>query len=197
MHYKQFAFPKKTLFLMLSLSLFIPISLFAQNPVKKTVWRIENARIIDTGTTVINNSGAFTRGHTIVADIFTEEGAAPFAKGKFILLLDTFSPLKDHAGQKAGMWYVQGTWTVTDEDKAARGTDQGAQAVKGTIAAELPFNPLVRPQTFEASVHVLGSPEAPQWEGSKGTFDGNGTFEGVISLEAERDKRALGTAKIR
>jgi len=143
-------------------------------------WQISNASVIDPGRTEIIKQGFFTSGYTVEA---TATGGDPLPQGRFEMVLEAFSPNRDMPGQRAGYWYVKGTWAIVDPNASpeAKKARHSPAVVEGTLLAELPFNPATTPGTLTATIRLL-SLTGGRWNRSSGTFTGNEKFEGTIDV---------------
>jgi hypothetical protein len=175
------------LIVLLSVAVYaIPLALAAQTGEKQEiVWQITNARVIDPGQTTSSDEGILTTGYTIEAKAKTTSKSM-LQDGNFQMVVTVFSPKTDMPGQKAGHWYLNGQWTITDakatsSEKKAR---HSKSKIKGTLTADLLFNPAVKTGDIEAKVRTPMSPATGRWSQGKGTFSGNALFEGSLVLNA-------------
>jgi hypothetical protein len=150
------------------------------------VWNVTNARMVNAGRTERVQNGVLSAGYIVEADAAATDPSAPMQRGTFRITLTAFSPAMDMPGQKAGAWYVQGDWSITDEkatekEKAAR---HSPTVIKGSLTAELAFNPASDRGTVNALIRLPLSP-ADRRAAGKGTFSGNEKFEGMITLNAK------------
>lgn len=155
-----------------------------------TGWQLTEARVIQPGQTAENAEGTLTTGFTVEANA-SGTGAVPVEKGTFLLTASFFTPRTDMPGQKAGMTYVHGNWTITDRQAPveARKARHSAGVVKGLLNAELPFNPSTARGAVRAQIQLPMSP-AGKWRRGSGTFTGDETFAGEISMTIERLREA-------
>lgn len=147
---------------------------------EKLSWQLTGARVVRTGATSDIGEGTITNGYTVESDAIVQGGGALMPKGKFKLMATVFSPKIDKPEQKAGRWYLRGSWFITSESltKAHR----APTAFKGDLDAELPFNPATSEGSVEAQVRMPKMPVGNRWSSGKGTFSGNERFEGVLTL---------------
>jgi hypothetical protein len=147
-------------------------------------WQLLDAEVVSQGETLTGSRGILTKGYVVEARAVTSQNDAPVRTGKYTVDVTAFSPATDLPGQKAGAWYVRGTWTLTDltADKAELKAHHGPGTIKGFIDAELPFNPLTDGGNFDAQVRVPMAPGAAGWAAGNGTFTGNERFEGTLNI---------------
>ena len=160
----------------------------AGQPGRQISWQITAAKVLNPGTTATGTQGIVTNGYEIEAEAGSEDEAAPIRKGIFHLTLSIFSPGQDRPGQKAGLWYLRGNWSLADKNlppQAAKARHSRG-VIKGELTGELPFNPALSPGNVNAQVRVPMSPQAGGWGKGKGTFKGNEKFAGQLDLSMER-----------
>lgn len=151
----------------------------APSPVK-TEWQLLNARVLRPGEASETSGGTLSSGYTIEADA-AAVGEAPFIqKGIFRLIVTTFSPKEDQPGQKAGRWYVQGSWILTGPVSAK--LRHAPSTIRGELTADLPFDPTKGQGELLAQVKVPRVPPPSRWVAGEGTFAGNERFEGKLTL---------------
>ena len=150
-------------------------------------WQLTNLQVVNAGETVETPQGLMTTGYVVEGDAASAGG--PFSNGKFQLTLSAFSPFKKMAGQKPGVWYVQGVWSITDVAAAPEVAKarHSAAKVKGNLSAQLAFNPATDSGEFSGKVRV---PFSPFWGRGAGTFSGDLENEGQLSLALESLKKA-------
>ncbi|HEY6837861.1 MAG TPA: hypothetical protein VI389_03880 [Geobacteraceae bacterium] len=142
---------------------------------KQRLWSIENTKTVGNGTMSRTPQGSLVDRITMEGEASSGEGATAL-KGKFTMILSVFTPEKDMAGQKKGHWYVRGDWTISDplappEQLKYRHTPA---VVKGTMNADLRFNPLKAPGQINGYVRLVS--------GKKGIFAGSEKFEGNLKI---------------
>ncbi|MDH4230570.1 MAG: hypothetical protein OEW04_00900 [Nitrospirota bacterium] len=149
-------------------------------------WQISNAQVVDPGKTMTNNKGTLTKGYIIEAAADAVSPDAPIKKGTLRITMSAFLPAKDMPGQKAGTWYVQGKWSITDEN--ASETEKKARhsegVVRGDLFATSNFNPCASQGALSARVLFPMSLNGRVWARGEGTFTGNEMFEGTIQMDA-------------
>ncbi len=117
------------------------------------IWQLTDVQVVNRGQTVATQEGILTTGYTVEATARSKEGNL-VPEGKFQLTLTAFSPHRDMPGQRAGRWYIQGDWVITDVN--ANENEEEAKArhspaiVKGALLADLTFNPATEPGAFTA-----------------------------------------------
>ncbi len=149
-------------------------------------WQLSGAKVINQGQTKTVKPGVITRDYTVEATATSITPSTPVRKGTFRATLTAFSPASDMPGQKAGMWYVQGKWRITDDSATKKEKDarHSPAVVDGSISAELLFNPAASAGDITASIDMPSSPAAGVWTVGKGRFTGNERFEGDIEVSA-------------
>ena len=141
---------------------------------KQPSWEIKNAKITSNGRSTKMPQGTLIDRITIEADAVSGKDDA--LNGKFALTCSLFSPQKDLPGQRKGHWYVRGDWTISDPSAPSEQLKyrHTPAVVKGSITADLTFNPLKTPGKINGSVRLI--------YGKKGTFSGNEKFEGSLRI---------------
>ncbi len=158
------------------------------------VWGLTNARVVDPGKTMILPEGTLTSGFTIEAMAIARTNA-PVSSGKFLLTLSAFLPSKDMPGQKAGRWYVRGTWSIANANAALGKARYRPGLVKGDLLAELTFNPATQLGAFSAQVRVPGGPINGTWSSGQGTLSLNNRFDGQLYLTLTYPTRSQGSGE--
>ncbi len=104
-------------------------------------WTLSESQVVEMGTTEVLPNGTLSTGYTIEAN--AESKNAQFVtKGTLRVTLTAFTPKKDSATQKAGIWYVRGKWHLTDIDAPPSSNPHFTPgAIDGLFQVELPFNP--------------------------------------------------------
>lgn len=156
-------------------------------------WQLLDSEVVSRGETLTSSRGILTKGYVVEARAVTSQGSAPVRTGKYTIDVTAFSPATDLPGQKAGFWYVRGTWTLTDltAEKADLKAHHNPGTIKGFIDAELPFNPLTDGGNFDAEVRMPMALGAAGWASGNGTFSGNERFEGTLNLRIRKTPAAL------
>lgn len=157
------------------------------------LWELRHTRIIHQGDTVKVPAdpetgfpgGVLTTNFTIEAKARAKSGSL-VPDGVFQMTLSAFWPAADMPAQRAGAWYVEGTWRIVDQN-AEKGTQKVRHnpfTVKGRVKAALPFNPALeegKSMSMKASVPM--SPAAGHWARSRqGVLTLNAGMEGEIQL---------------
>jgi hypothetical protein len=160
----------------------------AQAPFEQNtaVWELKHTTVIDPGDTVVVPAdpgtdfpgGVLTTGYTLKAKAKSKNGEL-VPEGEFLLTLSAFLPNADMPSQKAGLWHVQGQWTIVNKnaDSKALKARHNPFTVAGRIHAALPFNPAKQQMRWSAGVTVPMVPAAGQWARGK---------EGSLTLDANR-----------
>lgn len=151
-------------------------------------WNITNARVVKVSPTVTSRYGVIVDEYVVSGDATALSAATPLQKGKIRFMVNLFSPARDMPGQRAGLWYLQGTWTITadDADPELLKIRHNPYVIEGDIKAELANNPLDQPTAeLEAKVYILNSMAAGRWTNGYGAYTGTSTFEGSITLNID------------
>jgi hypothetical protein len=149
------------------------------------VWELTKMEVVDPGRVIPLDEGQFTQGYTLVAKA-RSKGGNLVPEGQFVLKLDAFSPYADMPGQKAGLWYIRGEWTITRKNALPESAKarHSPDVVQGTIQTELTFNPLEAQQDWSALATLPMSTAAGQWGRGKGSFSMYGQSAGDLVLDA-------------
>ena len=152
----------------------------------QVIWELKKAVIVSTGTTQDTPEGVFIQGVVVEAMAKTKSGKT-IPEGTFRLSFDLFRPNMDMPGQKAGFWYVVGSWTISKKDAAPESLKarHSPDIVQGSIKAELTFNPLESPGNWSALASLPMSPAAERWSRGKGSLSLNAAFTGDLYLDLE------------
>jgi hypothetical protein len=148
-------------------------------------WELGGNTVMNQGKSADIREGTLVTGYTIHAEAMGI-GHAPVKTGLFRLTLTAFSPKFDMPGQKAGVWYLRGEWTITDEsaDPKLRKVRHNPAVIRGTLSAKLPEDPRAYRGQVAAAVRV---PRMADGAGlGQGTLQGDGLFEGTINLVLRR-----------
>lgn len=156
------------------------------------VWNLKQTSVVDPGQTDSLPAdpksdfpgGILTSGFTLEAKAKTKSGKL-VPEGTFHLTLSAFQPDKDTPTQKAGLWHVEGNWTIIDKNAnpEALKTRHNPYTVKGKIHAVLPFNPATDRKNWSAEISVPMSQAAGQWaRGSEGSLTFDDRYEGDLFL---------------
>lgn len=162
----------------------LPQAIAGQGAENMVSWQLLDSEVVNPGETLTGSTGILTKGYVVEARAVSAQGSAPVRTGRYTVDMTAFSPQKDLPGQKAGVWYVRGTWTLTDlpADSDQLKAHHNPGTIKGFIETELPFNPLTEGGNFDAQVRVPMAPGAAGWASANGTFTGNERFEGTLNL---------------
>lgn len=156
------------------------------------IWDLKNPQVVDTGQTVVLPpnpqegfpGGVLTTGYILETKAKSKSGKL-IPEGTFRLTLAAFKPNADMPGQAAGMWYVEGNWTIVDKnaDKEALKSRHNPYTAAGKISAVLTFNPAEGQGNWSAKASVPMSLAANQWaRGSDGTLTLGAGLEGDLFL---------------
>lgn len=144
------------------------------------LWKLTKATVVDPGETALVPAdpqtgfpgGILVTGYTMEAKARSNSGKL-VPDGTFQLILSAFKPNADYIGQKEGIWYVQGTWTIVDKraNKNAEKRRHDTYTVEGRIQTELPINPAEGLGGWSSEATVPMSLAAGQWaQGSNGVL---------------------------
>jgi hypothetical protein len=172
---------RATLFLAVALVLISTSTLLAQPPSnqagKTTTWVLSQGAAVAAGKAVQSKESQLTAGHEVQA-VAQAQGPAHVQAGNFTI--------KYTVQEKAGIYIVRGAWDLT-KPGAPKTTHHTPDSVKGTLYAELPFNPAITAGTIDAKVFV--SPKRRHGDKAvkaEGTFSGNEKFEGTLTLARKK-----------
>lgn len=151
-------------------------------------WQLNDPTVVDPPEVSETDEGILVTGYAIEAAASASEDSAPLTRGKFRLALTIFRPKVDMPGQKAGVWYLRGSWTLNEEspNPKARRARHGPGILKGDLSAELSFNPLTHSGAVNARVRLPMSHQGGAWGRGQGTFTGNELFAGQMSVKLDR-----------
>ena len=165
-------------------------SALAKKPVTSpdmVIWELTDTTVVSTGQIVEMKEGLFIQGYQLEAKA-KSKGGNIIPNGDFQLTLDAFSPYQDMPGQKAGFWYVSGTWTVTKKnaDPANAKLKHNPDAVEGTLVAELPVNPTGGAGGWTGKSAIQMALAAGSWTKGEGTLTFQGDLKGDLFLDLVR-----------
>lgn len=137
---------------------------------KTMTWVLTDAKVIDPGKT----DGNLTTGYVVEATV-TARGQARVSAGKFTILCT----IEDQGG---GKYQLRGAWDIT-RTGAPKAVHHTADSIKGTLVANLGFNPAATAGTINAKTFVNPKRRhAGQEVKAKGDFTGDEKFNGTISI---------------
>lgn len=152
------------------------------------IWSLTKIKVIDSGQTITGPQGTFINGYVIEAQAKAKKNQGKvFPNGTFRLTLSLFSPAYDMPGQKAGMWYVQGEWSVVTAGAKPEETQErhNAVTITGKIKTELEFNPIAEKSEWTALASLPMAPIDGQWARGDGTLSLNKKGSGDLFLDLE------------
>jgi len=134
-------------------------------------WKLQGLTVIDPGQTMMTGEGTLTTGYTLEAKA-SSGSKRMLTEGTFRLTLSAFQPIKDMPGQKAGLWHVQGKWSLTRKNATAATLTarHNPDTIEGRLKAELPFNPAASQADWSALATLPMSLAAGQWAQGKGSL---------------------------
>jgi hypothetical protein len=157
-------------------------------------WALRGAKVLAPGATVTiaadpetgQPGGTLTTGYVLEGKVKAQRGGF-VPEGTFRLTLTAFRPDTDLPAQRAGLWHVQGRWTVVaaDAEPEALKARHNPYVVQGRIHDALPFNPAEAEGAWSARATVPASWAAGSWvRGKTGTLrvDPGGGGELEIAL---------------
>jgi hypothetical protein len=99
-------------------------------------------------------------------------------------VLSAFSPARDMPGQRAGVWYVRGSFTIADPGASTSVVTarHSARVVRGTLSAETRFDPAVQKGPLKGTVRLPAWLAGASWTSGGGTLAANERLEGRIDL---------------
>ena len=155
---------------------------------QEIVWEISGGQVVNHGKTAILPQGTLTTDYAVEA-LAKAKGKSPIQDGKFQATLSAFTPKTKMGVQVPGIWYVKGTWTITDATASKEMTKvrHNPATLKGDFLAELPFDPITGTGPLAAKLRV---PQSPVWGRGSGTFSGESFLEGQIHLILEKIKQS-------
>ncbi len=170
-------------------------------------WNLTSVTVADKGQSVNLAEGKLAQNFTLEAKATaTNQTGSLVPAGTFRLVMSSFAPSSDQRGQKKGIWYVHGKWTLTDE-KAPQAGHAGPQAgvISGQISAELPFNPVTTSRNWTAKVRLPITKIVPVGQtgtmqlsrGGDGTLELDSKHEGKLSLNLRLQPVALNPEGVR
>jgi len=164
-----------TSLLVAALVLFSASTLLAQSmapkakPGKTMTWVLTQGKVVEQGNTVAN----LTTGYVVEATA-TAKGPARVSAGKFTM--------RCTIEEKEGKFLLRGAWDITRAG-APKTTYHTPDSIKGTLVANLDFNPAAAAGAINGT--VLVGPKrrhAGKEVRAKGTFTGDEKFNGTIFL---------------
>jgi hypothetical protein len=151
-----------------------PMSNRKAKPAKTMTWVLTQGAVVDQGKT----EGRFTTGYVVEATA-TAKGQARVNTGKFTMIC----AIED----KGDHFQLRGAWDIT-KIGASKGTRRSPDSIKGTLVANLQFNPTVPDATAgvrEIKANALVGPKrrhAGKEDKAEGHFTGDENFNGTISI---------------
>ena len=157
-----------TSLLVAALALFSASTLLAQpapnpqaKPPRTMTWDLSGGKVINPKQ--IKTDGKFTTGYVVEATA-TAKGPARVSAGKFTM--------RCTIEEKDGKFLLRGAWDITREG-AAKTTHRSPDSIKGTLVANLDFNPAAGDGAINGDVFV-----SPQRRHAGKEIKATGTFTG-------------------
>lgn len=158
---------------------------------QSVVWTLDGATVVAEGISGTMTAspgfpgGSMTDGYVVQANAISNQPDAAFS-GELKLMLSVFSPAVDYGEQKAGLWYVRGTWTITRAGAEATVLNirHNPDVLSGKIQAELPYNPAVAPENWTGLINLPMSQAAGRWARGTGTLSLDAQLNGYLALDA-------------
>jgi hypothetical protein len=188
--------------LLLAFFFYPPINSKNQNPapeskegiVREAVsWQLSNARVVEKGSTS-KTKGILINNLVIEADVSGDRNTS-ITSGKFRIRLRVASSAQNPPAPSKRVWHVRGVWTITEtgDSGVSRVTEKSGGPLarraprfhRGTLAAELPFDPTLEQGPVEAQVRVLDPRPTSQSDLGQGVFRGNEKLEGNMQINLE------------
>lgn len=154
-------------------------------------WNLTGATVVNKGQTDTLAEGKFAHDFILEAKATATNPAGSLVPaGTFRLVLSAYSPASDQRGQKKGVWYMHGKWTLTDDNATAPG-NRGPRAgvISGQISAELAFNPVATQKNWTAKVRLpitkivpVAQADTMQLASGEGVLALGNKYEGKLSL---------------
>lgn len=152
------------------------------------IWDLSKAEVVQAAVPEENEVGVFLRGFTLEAKA-KSQGGNMVPEGVFRLSLDAFSPYADlpASGQKAGYWYVYGTWTITKKNAnpEALKFKHNPEVVEGVLVAELPFDPTTGAGNWTGKAVLQTALAAGRWSRGEGSLTFLSDLDGSLFLDLE------------
>lgn len=148
-------------------------------------WNLTDTIVVSKGQVDVMKEGEFA--HDLIIEskaTATNPSGSVIPAGTFKLVMSAFSPAYDQRGQKQGIWYVWGKWTLTDVKASPSGNGkQRAGEISGQISAELAFNPVVTPKNWTAKIRLPMTRNAPVSQAGSQPARG----EGALTMDSKRE----------
>ncbi|MBK9516117.1 MAG: hypothetical protein IPO09_01965 [Anaeromyxobacter sp.] len=149
-------------------------------------WRLSGARVTKASAPVRTPQGLLVTDYTVEARATGTAASNPVRKATFVFTGTVFSPFADRPGQKAGQWYLHGSWTITGAgaDPSLLKGRHNPFVAEGNLDAALAANPAEQGALpVQAAVVLEPSQVGGRWTRGTGTFVGNGRLEGVLKAD--------------
>lgn len=195
---KTMLFVISTIVLLIATALIANTALAARPLISsgQSLFELGKFRIVDPGVTIVTEQGTFIQNVKMVADAQAKTGKLKLPttllpSAQFTMTVSAFSPKKDMPGQQAGMWYIQGEWTLTKTGTTAEVADirNNPNEINGRIQATLKFNPFEGKRAWTAEAILPMSLAAGQWGRGEGSFTVSKNGQASLFLDLELLKK--------
>jgi|GEM_PF-2199311 len=151
------------------------------------VWEIGDATLLSEGNATEGSQGLLLLGAEIKATATARSANVPIQEGLLTLNFGLFQPSEDMPGQKAGRWYLVGTWRLENATapEAVRSVRHNPETLTGQLLADLDVNPLVEPSSFVALLRTSAYEAAKAAIGT-GALILNEKFSGQMELNVKQ-----------
>ena len=181
--------------LLLILALVLPFAMVTATGLAKrstisedlVIWELTQIQVMSEGQPVDLREGLFTTEYTIEARAHAKNSDL-IPNGVFRLTFSAFSPFEQMDAQKAGYWYIQGTWSITRDNPnlEAMQAKHNSEIIEGTVIAEVPFNPTESLNNWTALARLTMSLVGDGWADGEGTLTFNQDNTGSLFLDLTR-----------
>jgi len=151
------------------------------------IWELTKTEVVDPGTLQNASEGYYLTGYTIEGKA-KSKGGNVIPDGYFRMTMEVFSPNEDMGSQKAGFWYVTGTWTITKKnaDPESLKVKHNPDKAEGMLFAELPFDPSNGVGNWTGKAVLPMALAAGNWSRGEGSLTFGENLEGDLFLPLER-----------
>lgn len=151
----------------------------AAQPAMAATWQLSNGAQVHQGAPIHqgkvkqSQQGQVTAGITVHGDAVAN-GPAPIASGKF--------SVRYSIHENAGKFILRGVWRISKAG-AVKAVHSTSDSLKGTLYAELTFNPATTPGEIQAKVTINPTRRhGGKTAKANGTFTGDQNFNGILTI---------------